>query len=220
MHPTPTTQLTKKLLIKTAQTWLFLNPPERFLGDFDGLNIEIKTSILGVEKFDGVLLFVQNSAQLKAALTKIIVVLKLETVCWIAYPKKSSGIVSDLEMTGNWAETGQYHLRIVSAASIDKTWTALRLRPLDQVKKSTISNAAIQNNDLNEFIDTKNRIVHLPEDVKQALEKEPAAFAIYQKLAYSHQKEHLVWILTAKREETRKARIVKMMAMLQQKNIG
>lgn len=131
MHPTPTTQLTKKLLIKTAQHWLFLNSPNGFLEGFTGLNIEIKTSVLGEEKLDGILLFVKNSAGLKAALPAIAPVLKPETVFWVAYPKKSSGIVSDLEMTGNWAETGQYHLRIVSAASIDKTWTALRLRPLD-----------------------------------------------------------------------------------------
>lgn len=70
---------------------------------------------------------------------------------------------------------------------------------------------------MNEFIDTKNRVVNLPEDVKQALENEPVAFAVYQKLAYSHQKEYLVWILTAKCEETRKARIVKMIIQLQQK---
>ncbi len=47
--------------------------------------------------------------------------------------------------------------------------TALRLRPTGQMKKSTISNAAIQNNEFAVFIDTKNKIVTLPEDVKAAL---------------------------------------------------
>lgn len=102
----------------------------------------------------------------------------------------------------------------MASAAIDKTWTALRLRPKELIKKSKISNAAIQNNELNRFIDTKSRIVNLPEDVKQALEKEPAALAAYQKLAYNHQKEYLVWILTAKQETTRAGRVQKMMEKL------
>lgn len=217
MEPTLATQLAKKLLIKTAQHWLFLNPPNGFLEGFVGLNFNIKTSILGKEKLDGILLFVKISAELKAALPTVIAALKPDTVCWIAYPKKSSGVFSDLEMTGNWAELEKYKLRVVAAASIDKTWTALRLRPIEQVKKSTISNAAIQDNELNQYIDTKNKLVILPEDVEQALEKVPEAFAVYQKLAYSHQKEYLIWILTAKQEKTRTGRVKRMLEKLLEK---
>ncbi len=214
MEPTSATLLPKKLLIKTAQRWLFSHAPEGFVESFASLNIEIETEIFLGEKLDGVLLFVKNSTELQTALPEIIPVLKLETICWITYPKKSSGIVSDLEMTRNWNWLEKYDLRIVSAASIDKTWTALRLRPKAQVKESTVSNAAIQNNELNDFIDTKNRIVRLPEDVKLALEKEPAAFTAYRKLAYSHQKEYVIWILTAKQEKTRINRVQKMIEKL------
>jgi len=206
--------LAKKLLIKTAQRWLFVSAPEGFPESLTSLLVEIKTVISADETFNGVLLFVKNSAELNSALPEIILVLKPETVFWIAYPKKSSGVVSDLEMTGNWKETEKYGLRIVASAAIDETWTALRFRPIEQVKKSAISNAAIQDNELNQFIDTKNKVVYLPEYVKLALENEPAAFAIYQKLAYSHQKEYLVWILTAKQETTRAGRVQKMMEKL------
>ncbi len=73
---------------------------------------------------------------------------------------------------------------------------------------------AIQNSELNQFIDTKNRVIILPEDVKQRLEKEQVAFKKYQKLAYSHQKEYSVWILTAKQEKTRTGRVFKMIEKL------
>ena len=206
--------LAKKLLIKTAQRWLFVSAPEGFPESLTSLLVEIKTTIIADEAFSGILLFVKNSPELKSNFPAISSVLKPETVFWIAYPKKSSGVVSDLEMTGNWKETEKYGLRIVASAAIDETWTALRFRPIEQVKKSAISNAAIQDNELNQFIDTKNKVVYLPEYVKQALENEPAAFAIYQKLAYSHQKEYLVWILTAKQEITRAGRVQKMMEKL------
>jgi uncharacterized protein YdeI (YjbR/CyaY-like superfamily) len=211
------TQLAKKLLIKTAQRWLFINAPTEFLESFVSIAAEIKTVISTEETYNGVLLFVENSAELKQHLPAVASALKSETVFWIAYPKKSSGIVSDLEMTGNWQETENYGLQIVASAAIDKTWTALRLRPKNLIKKSTISNAAIENNELSEFIDTKNRIVILPDDVKQALETKTAAFDKFQKLAYSHQKEYLVWILTAKQEKTRTSRVLKMIKKLLEK---
>lgn len=106
MQPTATTQLAKKLLIKTAQQWLFVAAPEGFAESFAPLAIEINTTISADEAFSGILLFVKNSAELNSALPEIILVLKPETVFWIAYPKKSSGIVSDLEMTGNWQLAG------------------------------------------------------------------------------------------------------------------
>jgi uncharacterized protein YdeI (YjbR/CyaY-like superfamily) len=211
------TQLAKKLLIKTAQNWLFINSPTEFLESFVSIPAEIKTVISTEETYNGVLLFVENSAALKQHLPAVASVLKPETIFWIAYPKKSSGIVSDLEMTGNWQETENYGLQIVASAAVDKTWTALRLRPKNLIKKSTISNAAIENNEFSEFIDTKNRIVILPEDVKQVLETKIAAFDKFRQLAYSHQKEYLVWILTAKQEKTRTSRVLKMIEKLLEK---
>lgn len=207
-------KLAKKLLVKTAQRWLFINAPDEILNSFSSLSIEIKTLVADDENYNGVLLFIKNREELQTTLPAIAAVLKPETTCWMAYPKKSSGVISDLEMMGNWSELAQYQLKIVSAASIDQTWTALRLRPIEQVKKSTISNAAIQDNELNQFIDIKNRVVHLPDDVKQALELQPTTLKKYQKLAYSHQKEYLVWILTAKQEKTRASRVQKMVEKL------
>lgn len=193
---------------------MFINAITDFLESFISIITEIKTVITADEPYIGILLFVKNSGELKTFLPQIIPILKPETIFWIAYPKKSSGVISDLEMTGNWRETEKYGLQIVASASIDKTWTALRLRPKTLIKKSTISNTAIQNSELNQFIDTKNRVIILPEDVKQYLEKEQVAFKKYQKLAYSHQKEYLVWILTAKQEKTRTGRVFKMIEKL------
>jgi hypothetical protein len=206
--------LAKKLMIKTAQRWLYINAPEGFSENFSSLSVEIKTTVTADEAVNGVLLFVKNSTELESNLPEITSVLKPETVFWIAYPKKSSGIISDLEMTGNWQETEKFGLQIVASAAIDKTWTALRLRPKNLIKKSPTSNTAIEENELGQFIDTKNRIVYLPEDVKQALEKEPAAFTAYKKLAYTHQKEYIVSILTAKQEKTRTSRVLKMIEKL------
>jgi hypothetical protein len=214
MRPTQANQLAKKLLIKTAQRWLFVRAQKHFPESFAPLAIEINTTISADETFNGILLFLKNSAELNSALPEIILVLKLGTIFRIAYPKKSSGIASDLEMTANWTEIEKYHLKIVSAASIDKTWTALRLRPVEQVKTSTISNAAIQNNELAVFIDTKKQNCNAAGRCKSCVKIEPKVFETYQKLAYSHQKEYIIWILSAKQEKTWTNRVQKIIEKL------
>ena len=65
--------------------------------------------------------------------------------------------------------------------------------------------------------DTGQREVSLPQDIRQALENDPEAAAIFQRLAYSHQKEYVQWIDGAKREQTRQGRIAKMLETLKQK---
>ncbi len=62
--------------------------------------------------------------------------------------------------------------------------------------------------------DTKERKVTPPDDLVRALKKHKGALAAFQKLAYSHQKEHVRAIEEAKRPETRARRIEKCVAML------
>ena len=62
--------------------------------------------------------------------------------------------------------------------------------------------------------DTQPRSVEIPPDLQQALEQEPLARTAFEKLAYTHQKEHVQAILDAKREETRRNRIAKAIQML------
>lgn len=64
--------------------------------------------------------------------------------------------------------------------------------------------------------DTEPREVSIPEDVRQALENDAEAEAIFKQLAYSHQKEYVEWIEEAKRDQTRQRRIVQMLELLKQ----
>src|SRR5579875_2850112 len=119
----------KKLLIKPNQNWLFINAPENILATFeplpDGVQVAFETKNIA----DGLILFAQDSTELGIGLKQIQSSVKPETVLWVAYPKKSSGIKSDLEMTGNWSLAAAFSLEPCAAASINETWTALRFRP-------------------------------------------------------------------------------------------
>jgi hypothetical protein len=68
--------------------------------------------------------------------------------------------------------------------------------------------------------DLQPRVVEIPADFQAALEQQPAARDAFNKLAYTHQREHVRAILDAKREETRANRIQKAIELLKQAKKG
>ena len=68
--------------------------------------------------------------------------------------------------------------------------------------------------------DTEPRVIEVPADLLKELKKDKDAKAFFDKLAYTHQKEYVKWIEDAKRDETRQARVVKIIAMLKQGKQG
>lgn len=117
-------------------------------------------------------------------------------------------------MMGSWDVLAKYNLEVVAAASINDIWTAIRMRTIGLAKKSNTSNADIKQNDYSAYVDVDNKKVHLPPDAEAALKAVPEAFALYDKLAYSHKKEYVLWIVTAKQEKTRADRLVEMVEKL------
>ena len=209
--------LAKKLQIKPNSRWLIYDAPAGYPDSLnplpDGAEVVFNTE----GNFNGIQLFVTNSTELAANLQIIAPLLKDDTIFWIIYPKKNSGISSDLEMMSSWEAPGSYGLRPVAAAAVNEVWTALRFRPIDQTKVSEGRKDVIRTNEHSAFIDVDNKIVTLPDYVKAELEQYPGVLDWFQQLAYSHKKEYVLWILTAKQEKTRQERLAKMVTMLQNK---
>jgi len=62
--------------------------------------------------------------------------------------------------------------------------------------------------------DTEPRVIEVPAELKKAFKNEKEAKAFFDKLSYTHQREYVMWINEAKREETRQNRIAKAVEML------
>ncbi|MCZ8515702.1 YdeI/OmpD-associated family protein [Paenibacillus filicis] len=62
--------------------------------------------------------------------------------------------------------------------------------------------------------DTEARTVEIPDDLAAALDEHREAGERFDRLAYSHRKEYVDWIESAKKPETRSNRIAKSIAML------
>ena len=65
-------------------------------------------------------------------------------------------------------------------------------------------------------LDTEPRVLEVPKDLLKELKKDKNAKAFFDKLSYSHQREYVLWINGAKKDETRQRRIVKTIEMLNQ----
>ena len=65
--------------------------------------------------------------------------------------------------------------------------------------------------------DVEERVVAVPAELKRVFQSEKEARAVFEKLSYTHQKEYVVWITEAKKEETRQKRIAKTIEMLKKK---
>jgi len=206
--------LAKKLQMKPATQWLLFNAPNNYLATLEPLPEDVSVSFELKGSFDGAQMFVKDTADLTSSLKIIVPVLKAAFVLWIIYPKKSSGIKSDLEMMSGWDVAKEYGLKPVAVVSVDKTYTALRLSKEDQIKISEGRNDQVRQNEYGAYIDIDNRKVTLPPEVAEVLVKQPLAMSFYDSLAYSNKKEYVLWILTAKQEKTKSERLIKLVDKL------
>src|SRR5438552_7336582 len=73
-----------------------INSPKDILGEFKSFKPAASIPPGAKDRFDFVLLFATDSKELVPGWKRIIPALKQDAVFWVAYPKKSSGIASDL----------------------------------------------------------------------------------------------------------------------------
>lgn len=201
--------LAKKLQVKPGKNWLVYNAPGGYLSLLEPLPEGVTISYEAEGNFDGVQLFVRDSAELAQSLISITKVLRPDTIFWVIYPKKSGGVPTDLEMMSSWDEMTRHNLRSVAAAAVNETWTALRFRPEGTGTYSDTCNDAIPQNEYAAYVDVANKTVTLPADMAAMLQENPAAMNFYQSLSYSNRKEYVLWIVTAKQEKTRLDRLAK-----------
>jgi len=65
-------------------------------------------------------------------------------------------------------------------------------------------------------LDLEERHAEVPEELRKALSDQPQAAAAFEKMTYSHQKEWINWIMSAKQAETRLRRVDKALSLIKQ----
>jgi hypothetical protein len=211
-------QFLKKLQIKSGFKVSVMNAPENVATIFGDIPNSVEFVYQMQANSEAYLVFAITKADMFEALDKIKLFIADKTIAWIFYPKAKTALAADLNLMQSWNDLPKYDLAPCGSAAVNEIWTGIRVKPASNQKRSGVGNAEIANNEYGKYIDVVNKIVTLPDDLKAALAKHPTALAYYEQLAYSHKKEYVLWIVTAKQEKTRLDRISKMIdKLLEQK---
>lgn len=123
------TTLAQKFQLKAGQGIMLVNPPagcDKFLAS-EGIGT--------VETSDAVLLFVNSLAELEQIVPPAFKSVSGDALVWVAYPKGSSGVKTDLNRDKLWDALKPTGWRPVRQIAVDNVWSALRFRPAEKVGK-------------------------------------------------------------------------------------
>jgi len=204
--------LSKKLRITPDVRVLTLGAPESFAEQLDPLPEKTSLSTKVSGKFEVVLFFVTDSKALEKGLPRAIAALQDEAVFWICYPKKTSGIETDLTRDVGWKSVFEAGFGPVTQVAIDETWSGLRFKVESTVERK--AGSVVSPSGIKKAAAAPKKTLVPPDDFVNALDANQAAIATWQSLAPSHVKEYLTWIADAKKPETRARRIEQAVTML------
>lgn len=115
------TPLLRKLGIREADSVLLRNAPANLPEELKGY----AGARLG-KNLDVVLFFVNSAAALDIDLVKLMKAIKPDGMIWIAWPKKASGIQTDVTENLIRDHLLQTHLVDIKVCAIDETWSGLK----------------------------------------------------------------------------------------------
>ncbi len=133
----PEKLLREKIGWKPGNTALLLDLPEGMDDPFAGVAhvaATAKSAKPGKQPLDVALAFTRDQAALASAASVLLPAVTESTRLWLAYPKKSGAIPTDLTRDAGWHPMFDAGWIVVAIVSIDSTWSAVRFRPKALVK--------------------------------------------------------------------------------------
>jgi bacteriocin resistance YdeI/OmpD-like protein len=199
------TTTSQKLRIKENFTLLTINAPADFKKNIGEVPRGVKISS-DTKTYNQVHWFVKNKEQLNKELDKVLKLVKDDVILWIYYPKGTSKLQTDLTRDKGWENLLKHdELGWISLISFDDTWSTFGSRlktEADKKREEKPTERAIF-----DYVDPKTKSVRLPDDLAAALKKNRKQEEFFGTLSFTNKKEYIEWIITAKREETRMARV-------------
>ena len=132
------TPLPKKLGIKEGSRLLFVDAPADFQDTLGALPVRVRMSGDGAQPLDVVLLFVKSLSSLEEQFTTLAARLQPAGMLWVAWPKKSSAVKTDLDFNAVQSVGLASGLVDNKSCAIDETWSAVRfvIRLTDRTQAS------------------------------------------------------------------------------------
>ena len=164
------------------------------------------TPLLKSKKIDFALVFVFNERQLCSVVDELLPALGDEAKFWVAYPKLGSKIATTLNRDCSWECITGAGYEVVRQVAIDHVWTAMRFKRIEEAV--VLSRVAVKEAVLEEAgVDQLTRTIAPPADFAKELRRSKTAAHFFDGLSFTNKKEYVIWISSAKKEETRSRRL-------------
>jgi hypothetical protein len=199
--------LLEKLQLKDEKNLLIQGLPSSVEKQFAKLSYNKNlTPLLKTRKIDFALIFAINQFQLNNILKELFTALHSDCKLWIAYPKTTSKIVSDLNRDASWDILSKNDFEAIRQVTLDHVWTAMRFKKVDQLPNRNRTFVEFKSADI-KVDDFEKRLIALPIELDKLFAADEEAREFFTSLSIINQKEYLSWIQGAKKEETKQKRL-------------
>jgi len=210
--------LLEKLAYKDEKNLLIQGLPSAIEKQFAKLAFAKNlTPLLKIRRIDFALVFAVNEQQLENIVREVLPALQPDGKFWVAYPKIGSKIATTLNRDCQWSCITCFGYESVRQVPLDHVWTAIHFKKSDTTI-STLAKLAVRD----AVLETAGiapsgvapvgrtvlpRTVHPPADFVKELRRSKTASLFFEELSLTDQKEYVIWISSAKKEETRSRRL-------------
>ena len=195
----------EKLQLKDEKNILIQGLPSSIEKQFIKLSFaKSLTPLLRSRRIDLALVFAISKSQLAGILKDVIPALHENAKLWIAYPKLTSKIASDLCRDCNWEMISAMGFETISMIGLDNTWSAINFKRQEQLNHKANGFSALKPLINNE---ASQRTVPIPEEFISVFRKNKDAGIFFNSLSVSNKMEYVEWVAEAKRIETRTKRL-------------
>jgi Bacteriocin-protection, YdeI or OmpD-Associated len=207
--------LLEKLQLKDEKNLLIQGLPSSVEKQFSKLFFAKNlTPLLKSRGVDFALVFAVNIDQLNNIMREVLPALQEDAKLWIAYPKSSSKIATNLNRDYTWDILTNAGFAGVRLVALDHVWSAFRFKKEASVKH--VPRAVPAEKSMSSGVNFVTRTITPPRDFENALLEDKVARKFFEKLSYTNKKEYVTWITGAKKEETRASRIEASMEKLKE----
>ena len=199
--------LLEKLQLSEEKSLLIQGLPSSIEKQFSKLAFaKNMTPLLKSKKIDFAPVFAVNERQLNGIVGEVLPALGEDAKFWVAYPKQTSKITTTLNRDCSWECIRGEGYEMVRSIALDHVWTALRFRRENGLASQ--KRVAVREKVLAKAgVDLETRTIEPPPDFAKELRRSKTAANFFDKLSFSDKKEYVVWISSAKKEETRLRRL-------------
>lgn len=129
--------LFEKLQLADEKNLLIQGLPSSIEKQFNKLSFaKNMTPLLKSRKIDFALVFAVSENQLNGILQDVMPSLKDESKFWVAYPKSTSKIVTDLNRDRSWCRLTDDGYESIDRVELDHVWSAMRFVRCEETRKT------------------------------------------------------------------------------------